>query len=672
MFNGKKILIVILATGIGLRLCYLWQFSASPLFCNPIGPDVQEYDEWARSILAGNLLWQSLPIHGPVYPYFLAALYKVFSYDFFLVRFFQLLVGMSGLYLLFLTSRRFGCYRHSGLPYLVLGIAVLYTPLIYYQGELICESILLPLLTMAIYFLYLGSEKNRISQNNFTLQNRYFALAGVATGFAVITHPISLLFVIMEFACVALFWRQRQRCGWKKAIPAAIFILSVAVVVAPVCVYNSALAGKFVLVQKNSGLNLYIGNNANATGGCYVRPGPAWIRLNNLSDSDQEVHNESAFVSRVIDYISNNPGKWLALSARKAVYVWNWRDLIAGADSTPLRNYTTIMQFSRWLSGIIFTLGFAGLLLVLCKKQNCYKYRHFLLLLAAFWLAQVLTVTSGRYRLAMLPAIFIFAAFFIQDVRSRWRTNRVLLVGVFVIAVALVWFPCPPVNSVMEDAEANSLTGEAFYRQGEFLPAEHHLTAALPRLEDKARCLNLLGILSEKRLNIEAASQFYHAAITADQTSPEGYMNLAVMALSQNKITEAGKLFNEALLRGKNNADVLYNVAYYMERQGYLQLAEQYYLQCLKVSPAYSRALNALGVMAMGKKDYKHAITLFRQALATSPANSGIMLNLAAATASDGDTENASKIIDRILKKEPEHRNALLMKRMLTVPADKR
>lgn len=672
MFNGKKILIAILAAGIGLRLCYLWQFSDSPLFCNPIGPDVQEYDEWARSILAGNLVWQALPIHGPVYPYFLALLYKVFSYDFFLVRFFQLLCGMSGLYLLYLTTRRFGYFRHSGLPLLVLGIAVLYTPLIYYQGELICESILLPLLTMAIYFLYLGSGKNHKTQNNFNLQYRYFALAGVASGLAVITHPISLLFVLMEFACVALLWHQHHRPGWKKEIPAAIFILSVAVVVAPVCIYNSALAGKFVLVQKNSGLNLYIGNNANATGGCYVRPGPAWTRLNNLPDNSKAAGNENEFIALVLDYISNNPCEWLALTARKAVYVWNWRDLIAGADSTPLRNYTTIMQFSRWFSGIFFTFGFAGLLLVLCNKRNRYKYRHFILLLAAFWLAQILTVTSGRYRLAMLPAIFVFAAFFIQDIRHRWKTNQFLLASTFVVAMALVWIPCPPLNSAMEEAEAHSLTGEAFYRQGEFLPAEYHLTAALPGLEDKARCLNLLGILSEKRLNLDAASQFYHAAIAADPTSPEGYMNLAVMALSQNKIAEAGKLFNEALLRGKNNADVLYNVAYYMERQGYLQLAEQYYLLCLKVSPAYSRSLNALGVMAMGKKDYKHAITLFRQALATSPENSGIMLNLAAATASDGDTENASKIIDRILKKEPEHRNALLMKRMLSAPTVQR
>ena len=46
------------------------------------------------------------------------------------------------------------------------------------------------------------------------------------------------------------------------------------------------------------------------------------------------------------------------------------------------------------------------------------------------------------------------------------------------------------------------------------------------------------------------------------------------------------------------------------------------------------------------------------------------MLNLAAANASDGRTEKALELVQEILAREPENRNALIMKQMLTgVPA---
>ncbi|MBU8901699.1 MAG: hypothetical protein KOO69_03080, partial [Victivallales bacterium] len=62
------ILPVLILAAIVLRLLYLWQFSESPLFNIPIGADVEEYDNWAKEILAWGFSSQRLHIHAPLYP----------------------------------------------------------------------------------------------------------------------------------------------------------------------------------------------------------------------------------------------------------------------------------------------------------------------------------------------------------------------------------------------------------------------------------------------------------------------------------------------------------------------------------------------------------------------------------------------------------------------------
>ena len=46
--------ITLLVSALAIRLLYLMQFSSSPVFSIPIGPDVEEYDLWAMQIIAGD------------------------------------------------------------------------------------------------------------------------------------------------------------------------------------------------------------------------------------------------------------------------------------------------------------------------------------------------------------------------------------------------------------------------------------------------------------------------------------------------------------------------------------------------------------------------------------------------------------------------------------------
>ena len=268
----------------------------------------------------------------------------------------------------------------------------------------------------------------------------------------------------------------------------------------------------------------------------------------------------------------------------------------------------------------------------------------------------------------MLPALFVFAAFLIAVIVEERRKPRNVLtpLAYCVLAALIVYLPSPPVNAAKEQAEADSLLGEAYFKQDNCPAAEKCLTAALLALDDRARCLNMLGVIAEKRGDFKTAKQRFADAVQADPESPEGYMNLAITASDAGDLPKAEKLFAQALTKGLGKPDVLYNYGFYLERRGDLRQAEQFYRRCLKEAPSDHRALNSLGIIEMSRRSYIRAAELFAAALSINPGNTGLMLNLAAALASDGRQAQALNLVEEILKKESDNRKALTMKQMLT------
>ena len=95
--------------GIGalaLRLIYLAQLSETPLFQVLIG-DGRQYDIWAQQIASGEWLGRDVFYQTPLYPYFLAVLYKVFGHHLLAVRLVQAALGAASCVFLGLAGRAF-------------------------------------------------------------------------------------------------------------------------------------------------------------------------------------------------------------------------------------------------------------------------------------------------------------------------------------------------------------------------------------------------------------------------------------------------------------------------------------------------------------------------------------------------------------------------------------
>ena len=662
-FTKTQIILSVFAlTAFILRLLYLWQFSESPLFNIPIGPDVEEYDNWAKEILAWGLSPQRLHIHAPLYPVFLAFMYKIFSFKFLWIRLFQTLLILGGFGLLAWAVKTFVAPKRRVLMWSFLAFAAFYPPLLFYSSELISETLLLPLMCLTLTLLYWGEKQ--LSTGDLKKGAVLIGIGGICAGLMAITHPTSLLFIgaeIVLLPLIAIFRKDKKKLT-SRVLITLLFALTAATVIAPVCIKNSMLAKRFVLIQRNSGFNFYLGNNYNATGTCYVRPGREWRDIHDWGEAGAKqrgIAKDKFFVYMSLKYIYSNPLEEFKLLVKKTFYVWNFRELIAGADSAPILYFTSIVRSGKYLFILLGALSICGIMMVLCKRETIFKYRHFLLLILAYWAAQTITVTSGRYRLAMYPAFFVFAAFAVDYLTQCIKERKHLIAYslALVAGVLIVTIPSPPVDTLKEQAETDSLYGEACFKQGKYQEAEKYFQALVKFDPANVRAYNMLGIISESK-SPELAAQYYRKAIESNPAESDGYLNLAIQYSSKRDYNNAQKYFGEALHHGSDNPNVLYNYACFLEKKGDVKLAVKYLDKCLIEAPWNDKALNTLGVIYIKSKKPEQAVKYLNSAHKLRPRKIGIMFNLTVALLQSGRKNEAVKMLKKIIAIAPDNKAA--------------
>ncbi|WP_295807087.1 tetratricopeptide repeat protein [uncultured Victivallis sp.] len=607
-FARLRPVFLLAAAGLVLRAVYWADYAGFPLFDLAVGPDVSEYDARAREILSGVFLPREAEIHAPLYSWFLALLYQLGGSSIPLVRAVQLLLNWgSWLGIYALLNRLHGIPRKA--PLWFLALAMLYPVPLFHQAELISEALLLPLLAGTLAALYVAERSRTRSERLLR-----FPLAGVLAGLAAITHPMSLAFLGAE-----LLW-----FGWRKRFGAAMLVLAGALVaILPVSLVNSSLAGRPVLIQANSAFNLWLGNNPEATGSCYIRPGTQWRTLHREAEQEAEARGvtvDRVWTGRVFSFWWNHPLDALRLACVKAGKVWYWRELTAGADPEFLIRRSVLIRLGGVLTLPLFVFALIG---VLRERKRFLPCRHFYLLLGALFLMQILTVTSGRYRLAMLPAVLFFAACALA--RFRWRRHWFVLPLLLAVSLLLQ-------GSDSGRAEAAALLGEAAFRKGEFREAKPLLEQALREIDDVPRFGNLLGGIAMAEGDAVGAERAFRQVLAADPLDADAHMNLGnLCSVLPGRAGEAEEHYRRALALRPDYADLHFNFGLFLQRQGRLPEAEKQYRQALECNPAHAQAFNSLGILAMGRGAFREAAEFFHRAASLEPGNPGFAANRRAA-----------------------------------------
>jgi len=138
-------------------------------------------------------------------------------------------------------------------------------------------------------------------------------ICGICLGIGSLIRPTLVLLVIPIALHMLLSHHERRR----SLVRAASILLGLALTVLPWTYRNYKVTGGFLLISSNAGGNLYSANNDEATG-AYTES--AWTDLFDRCDDDLSLQRTGMRMGT--DWIAANPGRFVALAARKFAILW--------------------------------------------------------------------------------------------------------------------------------------------------------------------------------------------------------------------------------------------------------------------------------------------------------------------------------------------------------------
>lgn len=236
--------------------------------------------------------------------------------------------------------------------------------------------------------------------------------AGVALAAASYVRPTALPLGIGLALIAAVRGAAISRC----ASFALVTCVAMGVLIAPWAMRNERVFGRVVLISANGGANLWMGNNADATGGYMQLP----REVNGMDTAERDAYLGAAARRWMLDH----PRDVLVLAGRKLVttyeretiaIAWNARGL-AGLDEQRLRALKLAFT-AYWWAMLVASFFGIGVLLV-ARDWRGLLGNVPLALWAYFALVHAITVGQDRYHLPAVPWIAALAGL---AVSTSWR-----------------------------------------------------------------------------------------------------------------------------------------------------------------------------------------------------------------------------------------------------------
>ena len=510
---GWGALLLVIALAFGLRSLAVVQHEARHPLAQRPAIDEASYDGWAREIAGGELLGREIFFQEPLYPYVLGGVYALAGDEpaeqrraarWLQAGFGALAAGVAAA----LAARIFG--SRAGW---VAGLLVaLHRPSIWFPSLLLKEN----LFVLALVALALGIVATREKE---TAPARWLGLGALAAAGALLRGNLLVLLPVLAAWPVG---RALVRRRWNTRVLAdsCCFILGAALVLTPVALRNQHVGGRLVLSTSGAGTNFYGGNNLDNPYGLakefdWVRGIPEheagdWRReASRRAGRELDATEASAFwMGAALDSIADHP-------LEHARILWNKLRLTLGSYEVPDNHflewdarYLPVLGWPLPGFALVGVLGLAGLLSLLLLRSRMGSgvdlggAAEVATLLGLYITTVVLTVTSERIRLPIVPLLAPFAAGFLLPwpaSGSRWFTGFAKL-GVLGLAAGAVLAPVIPATERSEDLdERDHNLAVALVEAGDLDEAASVVDGLLARRGDTARVKLLAADLSYRR-----------------------------------------------------------------------------------------------------------------------------------------------------------------------------
>lgn len=620
-------LLLIGLLALGVRLVYVSQIRSSPLFEVPV-VDAGTYVSAARQLASGAWLGPSEPFwQPPLYAYFLAAVFALAGGEQLLVpRLVQALLG-TGICLL-----TYGVGRAVFTPRVALAAALgaaLYGPLIYFGGELlpVISAVFVDLLVLWLLLRRPGCPG----------PGRALA-CGLLLGLAALCVGNVLLFVPLLGAWAWFRCRESGHTRSAAARPALLAALGSVLVLAPVTVRNRVVGGDTVLLSHNTGINFFIGNNADYDRTVAVRPGRDWLELVDRPKREAGLERPSErslwFLARAGDYILEHPLDWSLLTVRKIYQFLAGQERPRNLDPYLAREDSSVLHVLLWEWGVAFPFGLLapaaliGLFLHVRAAWHRPESRAVAICTAMYSLSVVAFFVTARYRLPVVPLLLLYAAFGVVEVVVRaglWRT----VIPVF-LALGVALNAGVGSSPHTPSAQHHFWLGYAYERQGQGTLAAREYREVLRQEPDHgAALLALAGLRVGAQEYSESIRLYRQFIVRYPEEADTGLRLLADTFLRAERHSEAAHAYAHLALAHPEEAAIEGRLGYARLMAGDPAGAEAAWLRTLVLRPDSTAVRLQLARLYETLEQPEQAIRQLRTAVRDEPQQTDYLLQLA-------------------------------------------
>lgn len=536
--------VAIFLAAFALRLFYLFLMKKYYFFNGHPGDDVLYYQDWAREIARGDWAGDKVFYGLPLFPYYLAVLYRLTLGHWEAVQIIHLLLGSLNCVLLYSLAKRIFSTRVAVTAALLMAGNFL---MIYYDWLMMPVALLIAISLVILLAL---------TQENSLKKSEWFIL-GLLVGLGALGDGKFMIFAALIAAVLCRRWLKVKHTS--VFVTMLVFILGTGAVLFGVTLRNRIVGGEWVFVSAQSGLSLFAGNNPDATG---VYENPEFIRPTHAGqDEDQKIFVENLLQKKVtaaevsrfwkhkaVEFIKENPGAYLSLLVAKLKLFFSESEEADDIDLLLQREWKQRFDVNPY--HVMCPLALWGMALA-WRDRRAALYST--LIVVSQLVTTLIFFMTTRHRATVVPVMILFEAYVLAWAASRisFRQWKQLVIP----AAAIVLF--------------------LFLFKPQFADPESIRFLALTKS----------GPIYEQRKEFETAEAAYYETLALRPHDTNTIYNLATFYLNRKNYPKAEQFFQQALKLCHYNVDALFNLGYVYEETDKLDKALDSYTQVLKYQP---------------------------------------------------------------------------------------
>ncbi len=571
-------------------------FSQTINFIQPgSGGDGHFYLQWAEDILRGNVLGRDVFYALPVYPYFLSLAYLFSGGETFGLLLINILIGAASCGLIYILGKKL---FNNSVGIIASIFACGYSMFIFYDRMLLPASLTVLLGLFLALLLLKARDKPGLK--------KWFA-AGLLSGLCTLTGASFSL--LAAFILIWIILEYKKDSLRQSFLYCASFILAFFLIIGGAVLRNYLLAGDAALITAHSGINFYIGNNAQANGlfkpPCLMPPTQSGLieQARIVAEQTTAKRLKASEVSnfwfkRSLGFIKTQPWAYLRLLGKKFTLFWRGTEYIDEIEYYIYKEEAKLFDFPLFNLSLILPLAISGMLL-------CWPQRRKVALLYAFVfgpsLAVILFFINSRYRLIIVPYLIIFAASACWRALKMFRNKKYKsFIGTLIIFSLLYFLTNIDTGSAgvrsdfsLHYSKAVLLSDRQDYQKAQ---KQFHIALRLNPL-DFMSYLGLGNVYYQMQ-DFSGAIDNYRKALRINPYFYTAHFNLGILYQELGREREAEEEFRETLKFKPKDSAAHYNLGRIYQEKGLIDLALKEYQEALKIEPGHQEILQAIEELA--------------------------------------------------------------------------